>query len=73
MIVSAGQQVSFSFLYPFFAFVPLAFRAMPVAATIVADADIATCVAGIYMAPQSCSAALGYSPQGFLLMDSEMK
>jgi hypothetical protein len=73
MIVSAGQEVSFSFLYPFFALMPLAFGAMTVSATIIADADVATAVTHIYMSAQGCSAALNYSPQGLLLMDSEMK
>jgi hypothetical protein len=60
-------------LYPFFAFMPLAFWAMAIAATIIADADIAACAARIYVATQCRRAALGYSPQSFLLMDSKMK
>jgi hypothetical protein len=71
MIVSAWQQVSFPLLYPFLPLMALAFRAMAIPATIIADADIATCIAGIYMASQCCGAALFYSPQGLLLMDGE--
>ena len=41
MIISAGQQICFPFLYPFFPLMSLALWAMTVAATIIADADVA--------------------------------
>src|SRR5690606_1355965 len=73
MVVGAGQEVCFTLLYPCFSFMPLAFGTMPVAATIITDADVATSVAGIYMPAQGCRAALLNSPQCFLLMDGEAK
>jgi len=69
MIVRAGQQVCLSLHYPLFPLMPLAFRAMAVPATIVADADSATLITGIHMTAKRSSSALRYSPQRLLLVN----
>jgi len=61
MIVGAWQQISFPLPYPFFPFMTLAFRAMPVSATIIAYSYVATGITHIYMPAQCWGAALGYS------------
>jgi len=43
---------------------------MPVAATIIADANVAAFITGIHMATQCGGAALGYCPKGLLLMNA---
>jgi hypothetical protein len=69
MIIGAGQQVCFPFLYPFFPLMTLALWAMAVAATIIAYADVATAITGIYMATQSCCATVFDGSQSLLLMN----
>jgi hypothetical protein len=43
---------------------------MPVAATVIADADVATTIAGIYMATQCGGAALLQGSDCFLLVNA---
>jgi hypothetical protein len=73
MIVIAGQQVCLPVVYPLLPLMALAFRTMPVTATIITDADVTAAITYIHMTAQCRCAALPYSPQGLLLMDSERK
>jgi hypothetical protein len=68
MKISAGQKVCFPLLYPRFSFMPLTLRAMPVAATVVADTDVATAITCIYMPAQGCCATVFECTECFLLM-----
>lgn len=59
MIVGTGQQFLLPLLYPFPAFMSLAFRAVPVTAAIIADMYYATLRAYIHMTAQCrCTALL---------------
>jgi hypothetical protein len=59
MIVGAGQQFLLPLLYPLFPLVPLAFRAMPVTAAIVADMYYAALCTCVHMTAQCrCTALL---------------
>ena len=69
MIVRAWQQVCLPLIYPLFPLMPLALRAMPVPATVIADADSATFITGVHMTAKSGCSALHYSPKGLVLMN----
>jgi hypothetical protein len=57
MIIGAWKQVLRSTVYPLYALMSLAFGAMPVPATIIADNDGTALITCINMTSQSCSAA----------------
>jgi hypothetical protein len=73
MIIGAGQQVCHPVVYPLFALMPLAFRAVTITAAIIADAEVTTAIAHIYMPAQCCCAALFNSPERLLLMNAKRK
>ena len=68
MKIRAGQKVCFPPLSPLFSFVSLTFRTVPVATTVVADADVAAAITCIYMSAQSRCATIFEGTQCFLLM-----
>jgi hypothetical protein len=72
MIIGARQEVLFAFLDPFFLFVSLALRAMPVTAGVIADGKISATVARINMTTQGRSPAVGQCPQCLFLMNAEV-
>jgi hypothetical protein len=69
--ISAGQKVCLPLLYPLFSFMSLTFWAMPVSATIIADADVAAAITCIYMSAQSRRAAVFEGTQGLLPVHSK--
>ena len=69
MIVSAWQQICFALLYPFFALMSLALRAMTIAATVVTDVYRTARTARIHMTAQSRCSALSNGSERFLLMN----
>jgi hypothetical protein len=68
MKIGAGQQVLLPLLYPLYPLMSLTLWAMPVPATVIADADVATAIRCIYMAAQSCCTTVFEGTQCFLLM-----
>jgi hypothetical protein len=65
MIISNMKKLAFPFFNPFFPFVPLAFWAVPVSATIITNMNMVAqgVVAPVYMTSQFMGAAHCYSIQ----------
>ncbi len=59
MIVGAGKQVLLTLFDPLLSFMPLALRAVAIAATVIADMNSAAITTSVHMPTQSSGAALG--------------
>ncbi|SUX46379.1 Uncharacterised protein [Chryseobacterium indoltheticum] len=72
MVIAAGQEVLFALLDPFFLFVSLTLRTMPVTAGVVADGKISATITRINMTTQGRSPAVGQCPKRLFLMNAEV-
>jgi hypothetical protein len=68
MKISYRQQIAGKFINPFGSVQTLTFRAMPVAAGIVRNANVSALIAGIGMAAHGRCAAVLYGKHRFAIM-----